>query len=328
MLFKDLKKSLQENISNCYILSCGKDKEDLYLKSSCINNIKNATIKEFTDLNLQVFTTETLNAENVKKALQTLPFLSEKKLIIIKENETVKNKEVISFLSQYVLDPVSSSVLLIDECENSGFTELENKNNVCVVDCSRVEKNILENFVLRTCKNHGFQIENQAIDKLIDFCDGYMSKIDIELDKLISFKLNEKNITCEDINENVSKSDEYQIFELTNSLFSKNAEKALFIVDDIIKNKKNVASILGLIFNHLRRSFYVKISKDNISDVAKMLEIKEFAVKKLKEQTTNISAKKLKEMLVLCKETDFKIKSGNLDLVTGIYNLVFTILML
>ena len=55
--------------------------------------------------------------------------------------------------------------------------------------------------------------------------------------------------------------------------------------------------------------------------------IKEFAVKKLKEQTSFVSAKRLKEMLVLCKDIDYKIKSGNLELITGIYNLVFSILV-
>ena len=328
MLFKDLKKSLKEKVNGFYVLSCGKDKEDIYLKSSCLNNLKIASTGEFIDFNLQIFTNETINLEALKVALNTLPFLSEKKLVVIKENDAIKNKDLIAFLKQYALSPVESSVLVIDECENSGFSELENLDGVCLVDCSRVEKSILESFILRSCSSKQFSIDRQAVEKLINFTDGYMSKIDIELDKLFSFKFDEKIITCEDIENNVSKSDEYQIFELTNNLFSKNAEKALFIIDDIIKNKKNISSILSLIFNHIRRSFYVKISKQSTLEIAKMLDVKEFAVKKLKEQIVNVSAKKLKDILVLCKDTDYKIKSGNLDLVTGIYCLVFTILVM
>lgn len=327
MLFKDFKKSLGQKIYNCYFLSCGKDKEDIYLKSSCINNLKNVVVPNLSDFNLQVFLSENLDVGSLKKSLETLPFLSERKLIIIKETEQFKGKEVINFLKKYMLAPLSSTILVIDECENSGFSELEKFENVCVVDCSRVEKSILQNFVLRACKNKNLEMDLDAVNKLIDYCDGYMCKIDIELDKLISFKLNEKEITSSDVDENVSKSEEYQIFELTNSLFARDAEKALFIVDDIIKNKKNISLILGLIYNHIRRSFYAKISKDSLADTAKMLEIKEFAVKKLKEQTSFVSAKRLKEMLVLCKDIDYKIKSGNFELITGIYNLVFSILV-
>lgn len=327
MLFKDFKKSLGEKINPIYYLSCGKDKEDIYLKSSCLMNLKNAVVKDFVDFNFQVFTNETLELNSLKKALETLPFMSEKKLVIIKETEPIKNKEIISYLLNFAKNPRNYSVLCIDACESSGLNGLEKDENVCVVDCSRVDKTILENFVLRACKNKGVEIEKSAINKLIDFTDGYMSKLSLELDKLLSFKFNEKRICCVDVEQNVTKSDEYQIFELTNSLFSKNSEKALFIVDDIIKNKKNISSILSLIYNHIRRSFYAKISKEGSAELAKKLDVKEFAIKKLKEQIQNVSAKQLKEMLVLCKNTDFKIKSGNLDLITGIYNLVFTILV-
>jgi len=85
--------------------------------------------------------------------------------------------------------------------------------------------------------------------------------------------------------------------------------------------------ILNLIYNHIRRLFYVKISKEDFKTTANMLDIKEFAVKKLSEQAKNISAKKLKEVLQKCFETDYNIKSGNLDLISGIYNLVFLILV-
>jgi len=50
-----------------------------------------------------------------------------------------------------------------------------------------------------------------AINKLIDFCDGYMIKVNLELDKLINYKLNEKEILEKDIEEFVTKSEEYQI---------------------------------------------------------------------------------------------------------------------
>ena len=131
MLFKDFKKNLGQKIYNFYFLSCGKDKEDIYLKSSCINNLKNVVVPNLSDFNLQVFLSENLDVGSLKKSLETLPFLSEKKLIIIKETEQFKGKEVINFLKKYMLAPLSSTILVIDECENSGFSELEKFENVC-----------------------------------------------------------------------------------------------------------------------------------------------------------------------------------------------------
>ncbi len=326
MLFKELKSSLKTKIENCYILSCGKDKEDIFLKSSCINNLKNAIIKGQTDFNLNVFTTENISANGLKNALNTLPFFSERKMVLIKENEPIKDKEIIDCIANFLSNIVQTTVLVIDKCEESGLESLTKLNGVTVVDCQRVDREILRAFILKRCREEQFKIDENAINCLIDFCDGYMTRISIELDKLISFKFQEKSIFEFDVLENVNKSDEYQIFELTNAISNKNSEKALFIVDDIIKNKKNVSAILSLIYSQIRRLFYVKISKESNAELAKSLEIKEYAVKMLKLQAEKMSAKKLKEMLYLCKNTDYGIKSGNLDLISGIYNLVFSLL--
>ncbi|MBE5745996.1 MAG: DNA polymerase III subunit delta [Clostridiales bacterium] len=327
MKFKDLKKSLTTNLSSCYLLSCGSDEEDLYLKASAKNNIIKAAINGFLDLNLSIFSTENLDVNNFKKALETMPFMNDKRVVLLLENEGRKNENLLKFLMEYLTKMNSSTILIIDANLNSNFKSLEKLESVNVVDCSRLDRDILTSFIIKNCKSKNVEIESKAVDKLIDFCDGYMVKINLELDKIISFKLNEKQIFEKDIEENVVKSEEYQIFELTNALFSKNSDKALFIVDDIIKNKKNINMILNLVYNHIRRLFYVKISKTSTLELSKMLEIKEFAVKKLVETAKNMSAKKLRQVLSLCEETDFNIKSGNLDLISGIYNLIFTILI-
>lgn len=327
MKFKDLKKSLQEDIKPCYILTCGNDEEDLFLKGSCKNNLLKAVISDFADLNVSIFSTENLDVLGLKNALETLPFMSDKRLVFIKEVEGKKNEKILEVLKNYLQNPNPQTVLVLDESENTGFKSIESLENVTLVDCSRMDREIITLFILKACKEKGVSITMGAINKLIDFCDGYMIKINLELDKLINYKLDEKEIIDSDIDGFVTKSEEYQIFELTNALILKQGDKALYIVDDIIKNKKNINMILNLIYNHIRRLFYVKISKDDFKTTASLLEVKEFAVKKLSEQAKNISAKKLKEVLQKCLETDYNIKSGNLDLISGIYNLVFLILV-
>lgn len=327
MEFKDLKKSLNSGVENFYILSCGKDSEDLFLKASALNNIKNKVLTSFIDLNLNVFTNETLNSVALKKCLDTLPFMNDKRLVLIKESEGFKDDKIIDVLLQFSKQEDSSTVVIIDACEKSFFEKLFKEDGITIVNCARLDREILEAYIIRICSQKNIIIDKLAINKLIDFTDGYMNNIEIELNKLINLKLDEKVITSLDVEQNCTKSDEYQIFELTNSLFNKKGDRALYIVDDIIKNKKNVGGILTLIYSQIRRLFYVKITKASTQELAKLLDIKEFAVKKLVESCQNVSAKKLKELLILCEETDYNLKSGNLELVSAIYNLVFSVLV-
>lgn len=327
MNFKDLKKSLKTEIHPCYVLSPEVDYEDRYLKSSCINNIITSSITNFSELNLNIFSTENLNETMLMNSLNTLPFLNDKRVVVIEEYDNKKNDKLIKMLLEYLKNPNLSTILVIDEKVNSAFKALEKSENVCVVDCSRVDSSILKAFILKECSTKNFQIEENAIKKLIEFTNSDMSKLSLELNKLINLKLFEKEIKLFDVEQNVTKSDEYQVFELTNALMQKNGDRAIYIVDDIIRGKKNINAILSLIFNHFRRMFYVKINSNNLSETAKLLQVKEYALIKIKEQSAGFSAMKLKDILYLCKNTDYLIKSGKIDLINGIYNLIFSILV-
>lgn len=326
MKFKELKKSLNEKIYPCYILVPESNYEDLFLKSSCISNITKAVVKNYPELNLNVFSTENLNLLDLTNSLNTLPFLNDKRLILIKEFDIKKNEKLIEVLKKYLEKPSSSTVLVIDEKIGSVFSSLEKCENVCVVDCSRVEFQILNAYVDNQCKTNNIKIEEKASMKLIEFTNSDMNKLSFEINKLINLKKDIKLITTLDIEENVTKSLEYQIFELTNALMKKDAEKALYIVEDIIRGKKNISSILSLIANHFRRMFYVKINGAN-EETAKYLGVKLFALIKIEEQSRGFSAVRLKDILENCKKIDCSIKSGKIDIVNAIYNLVFSILI-
>lgn len=326
MKFKELKKSLTEKIYPCYILVPENNYEDLFLKSSCISNITKAVVKSFSELNLNVFSTENIDVTNVINSLNTLPFLSDRRLVIIKEFDIKKNEKLIDALKKYLEKPCTSTVLLIDEKIGSIFSSLEKNENVCVVDCSRVEFPILKAYIENQCKLNNTSIEEKAILKLVEFTNSDMNKLSFEINKLINLKSETKQITSFDIEQNVTKSLEYQIFELTNALMKKDAEKALFIVEDIIGSKKNISSLLTLIANHFRRMFYVKINGAN-DETAKYLGVKTYALTKIEEQSKGFLAVKLKEILETCKNIDCSIKSGKTDNINAIYTLVFSILI-
>lgn len=326
MKFKELKKSLTEKIYPCYVLVPESNYEDLFLKSSCISNITKAVVKNYPDLNLNVYSTENIDIATLINSLNTLPFLNEKRLVIIKEFEIKKNEKLIDALKKYLEAPSSSTVLIIDEKIGSIFSSLEKIENVCAVDCSRVEYPILRAYLENQCKINNIKIDEQAVNKLIEFTNSDMTKLSFETNKLINLKNDSKQITSSDVEQNVTKSLEYQIFELTSALMIKDAEKAIYIVDDIIKGKKYISSILSLIATHFRRMFYVKVNGAN-ADTAKYLGVKPYALTKIEEQSRGFLTIKLKEILENCKNIDYSIKSGKTDAVNAIYTLVFSILI-
>ena len=135
-----------------------------------------------------------------------------------------------------------------------------------------------------------------------------------------------KKITLEDIELLVTKDLEYNIFEFTENLGKGNKDRALKIFRDLMEDKKIAPGLLSMISNHFRRLFYASITKSSTEDIANYLGIKDFAVKKLQEQTRRFTPVMLKNILQKCEETDSLVKTGNLQYNTAIKILVDYIL--
>lgn len=145
---------------------------------------------------------------------------------------------------------------------------------------------------------------------------------------MISIKMSSpsKTITEEDIENNITKSLNYVIFDLTNALSKKDANKVYSLIDVMIKNKEQPVSIISTLSNHFRRLFFVARSDFSKKELSEMLGVKEYAVTKYSEQINLFSQKSLKEIFDLCLKVEFMAKSGQMEGKNAINFLIANIL--
>lgn len=321
MKFTELKKHLTTEIKNCYSLYG----DDAFL---CENSIELIEKKLFGDIirnniNKQVFSTENIDAVKFIDTLNTMPFFAEKKLVILKEYDSKKNSEIVSHLQNYLKAPNPSTTLVIYrlyESENLNF-----KQNIENVDCNRLETIYLNAFIKQKLAKLSTPttITEEAINLLIDYTNGYLSKINLELDKLVPYT--NGNITTSAIEQIVSKDLEYSIYELTDSLANGKFEKAQQIKQSLLSNKKTSGSVLSLVQNFFRRLFYATISNGTNKEIADQLKVKEFAILKAKPLAKKFGAKNLKTIMELCADLDFKTKTSQITVENATELLILTI---
>ena len=160
---------------------------------------------------------------------------------------------------------------------------------------------------------------------LCDYTNGYLSKITIEIDKLVSYAKG-REIVQDDVKLLVQKDLEYTVFELTENLGSGNSERTLQILDEMMSDKKTAPSVFSLIQNYFRRMFYASITPKTNLQIADDLGVKEYAIKKAKQQSLLFSKIKLKQIVNLCGDLDFKIKTSQIGYQNAVYYLVMYIL--
>jgi len=318
MRFTDLKKNLQENILPCYILKG----DDSFLQKNALSQIQSKVVGDNT-INMLSFSTDEIDVRKFIDYMNMMGFFNEKKLAVLREIEGKNSKELITALKQYLKNPNTQTVLVIITVNKSDY--FKDIINLCeLVDCNRLEVTVLKKWITKKCESLNSKIEPDAINRLIEVTNGYLSKIDLELDKIIAYSGG--NIEISHIDLLCTQDLEYNIFELTECIAQKNKKRAISIAEDLLSNYKTATGVLPLIYNHFRRLFYVSVSSLNNYELASMLEVKEYAVNKYKQQAVKFKPVQLKSIVEECAELDFKLKNQIINTNNAIFGLIFKII--
>jgi DNA polymerase-3 subunit delta len=324
MRFEDLKSNLKTSILPAYLINGGES----YLTVLAQNLIEKALKLSLTEFNKKVFADDfTGNAQDIVESCRVLPFGCEHRLVVVNDYVGKKLESEKKVFLNYLKNPNPTTCLVFFSTNKSEFFD-SLKDSVENIDCVKVSQNFLFLFLKSSLEKNGLKIESSAINKFLDSCNFSITKLNSEIEKMVSIKMNdpEKLITSQDIENNITKSTEYVIFDLTLALSKKDANKAYALIDVMLKNKEQPVSLISLLSNHFRRLFLVSRSDFSNVELAKMLNVKEYAIGKYSAQAKMFSQRKLKEIFDLCIQVEFMTKSGQMEGKTAINYLVANIL--
>lgn len=321
MEFVQLKKSLTSNVSNGYLLYG----DDNYVLSKAYGLIFNALNINMPELNEYKFSDDSIDFDEVTKALLTMPMMSDKKLVFVDAVNKPKITNLDKLIAYFEM-PNSSSVLIINAGENEkDFDKL--KNILTFVDCNRLKQNVLNGVIINELSKSKKQITMSAINKLCAYCLNDLSLITNEIVKLVNYT-SKDIITDEDIDAVVNVTFEYQIYELSEALAKKQSDKCFEIIASLKDKKDNIKLILPTISNHFRRLFYVAISDNSVAELSTMLNVKEYAIKKAIEQSRLFTKLQLKNILETFIDLDYETKVSDISINNAIDYVVLKILNL
>ena len=323
MKFEELKNNLKLNIQPAYLLY-GVDE---FLLTSAYNLIVKYSGVEFADLNIIKFSEGVIDCKDVVRALDTMPVFSNKKIVCLDIRMSRKSEiKNIDAINDYLSSPNSGAVLVVNIGANDDDFGFE-KTYLTIVDCNRLDIKIVSAKVNATLIKSGKSATTETMNLLYDYCLGDLSKILVECDKLIAFVGDRKEISASDIKEIVTPSLEYQIYELTDALAKKNSDKVFTILEDMKAKKDEYRTLPALIYSHFRRLFMVALNKNaNAGDIAKMLGVKEYAIKMTMKQVGLFSKSSLKKINELCSDMDYNLKQSNISIDNAINLVVLSIL--
>lgn len=298
MKFTELKKNLMTAPpKSCYILTG----DDSFVVKSAVNMFS-VFSGEFRDLNFTFFGKDASISE-VIAALLTPPMFSEYRVVCVNDY-TGDLKQI----KEYLKNPSSTSVLLFTGALTPNFNGII---PLCeIVDCNRLEKSYLEGWVVRKAASQKISVSQKAASLLVEYCNRDMNSVYNELVKLMDYA--EGAIDESDVKELVSPQIEYKVFELSEAIAEKNADKAVELVNLMLAENNSSVSLMGMLFNHFRRLLFVSLNPKS-DTLSSDLKVKEYAVKVALRQAAKFSPRRLKAVFDRLNSLDAGVKAGKIS---------------
>jgi len=313
--------------------------EDEFLAKEKLAFFRNGSIKKYGDFNVSFFSNENLVIDSIIKDIVSLPFLGEKRVIILEEVITSLKKDDRKKVMEAALDSPDSTVVIF--FENKNVLDKKTKTKDIEDFLSKIEsKNIfhyqymdliqLNRWIYTKLQSLGFAIDPKAINGLVALVGNDTRQINNELKKLASYKFKEKSISAEDVIKLVKANVDTSIFSLTDALAKKDLKTAQKILRNIIESGEETYGMLSMIAFQFRNLIFIKTAEaEHISTQRLLAETKmnPYVHKKTSQQVRGFTLEKLKEIYHLISDTDLAIKTGEKDPETALDLLIAKICM-
>jgi len=296
--------------------------EDRYLIEEFIESFTDKfASKELKDFNLNIMEEDDQLATRLINSVKTLPFMAEKRIVIVYTNDLFKKKiKDIEIIYNLLADFPESTILLFVSYQKPKkslkiFKEIKKIGKILKFEALKYKK--LDDWIANKISSYGYKIENSAITLLEEAFNSDLQRLDSEINKIITFMGDNKFITTSDIEEIISKDWLIQDnigFDFVDAIGRKNTSLALKLLSDIMQEGTDAKQILGMIARQIRLMLQSKLLSNEgltVDQIAKRLNQHPYPIKKCLQQSHNFSVESLELALEKLFEADCRLVSGS-----------------
>lgn len=319
--YVELEEKLKNNkFENCYTF-CGVDEALMKEKIALIKNkVLNAS---FSDLNFVQFDGKLVDMEVVLNTCDTIPFMDEKKVVVVYRAEFLGESEDRAFnkafemLQKYVENPASHTILIVyyvfsedREKPSNKIKKLEKKT--CTVKFDKLKGMNLEKKIKTLFDERGKSIGKIELKLFCDGIENNMECVKNEVEKLCCYTL-DKEITKEDILTMLPPKADNDIFDLVDCISQRKLEKALDIINELLFKGEKLTYVLFMIERQFNLLLQIKLGIEqgkNKDILVKELKMNPYICEKMIMQSKKFSLANLKAAIYDCLKSEEVLKSS------------------
>ncbi len=303
------------NLSPVYLLM---GEEPYYPDKACDAIIRYALSDEERDFNQSVYYGLDTNAGTVASDARSYPMMAERRLVVVKEAQSMKTLED---LAVYCQEPLDTTVLVLllrgaNADKRKALYKAVSKHGV-VLESPQIRDYDIDKWITSYYEERGLRIAPDAAALLGEYAGTDLSRIAVETDKMLkNLPEGATSVTAADIEKNVGISRQYSIFELTKELSFHNAPKALKIARHLTESPKFALPMAtAMLFTHFSRilkyeALLMQNPRPSNDQKVKVLSVAPFFFREYDAAVQNYPVRKAMTVMSLLEEYDYKGKGG------------------
>jgi len=257
-----------------------------------------------------------VTAQNIEDAAETLPFLSEYRLVQLKDTGLFDTgrKDESEKLATYLANVPETTVVLAQESavDKRGRLYKAASQAGYAAEMKTPDERELTAWTVKRLQTAGLSISGGAAAHLLRIVAHDMESLYVEAEKLIAYK-SSGDVTVADIDAICTKALTTRIFDLTDAIGAKNADRALQIYANMILMKESPLMILSMMARQFRlilQCGYLAAKRVPQAEAATILGLHRFVAGECMKQSARFSGEALKQALRDCLDTDIAVKTG------------------
>lgn len=306
--------------------------DDFSVNQSFAEIKKSITAQELLESNTTVLDGQYLSVEELSNICQTAPFLSERRLVVVKgllgcfepPSKSDRRKKVVLKLARedecklwansLAKIPDSTVLVLIDgnlKINNPLLKELAKLAEVRSFPLLRGE--VLLRWIKGRVAKEGGDISPQAITLLARLVGGNLWVMASEIDKLVQYASG-RRIEEADISKLVSYAQQPSVFAMVDAVLASKTGIAERLLQELLEAGVSVAYLLVMLSRQVQMVLRAKVLKAQRLSRAQIQDklglTQDFVLQKILEQADRYTLERLREVYRKLLEADLSIKTG------------------
>lgn len=268
------------------------------------------------DFNFEALDAESADADSIVGAANTLPFASERRLVIVRNIEKM-GKDGLEAITAYAADPSPTTVLALSGAKMAKNTRLYKAVDRLggVVERTAPKGRDLVASVRSMFSDRGRTLDLAGAELLVQSVGKDLQRISVEIDKVVAYAGDRTELTRADIDAIVATTAETSVFEFADALADRDCVRALNLLDGLLRDGgSTVLSVHFMAMRTLRdliaaRSL-IDRGRPSLGDLSKALGRPDWQLKRLPKQAQGFRPEELVALLKAAAKAEAEMKTS------------------